>query len=77
MGQNLGWIQREELRRFMNNFLKSHWPAIAGVVGAVMPFMLPSINTYTSAHPHAALAVLLGVAVSLYYAQSPIKPKQP
>lgn len=55
------------------NWLKAHWPAVGAVIGAVLPFELPSIKAYIAANPHTFLAVLLAAVVAAYYQQSPLQ----
>lgn len=54
----------------------SHWSTYAGLIGTIISFETPSINSYISAHPHTAFAILLGAAVAAFHATSP-KDKQP
>lgn len=53
------------------NWLKSHWPTIAAALGGVLPFLLPSILAYVSAHPHTTVGVLLAAVVAAYNATAP------
>jgi hypothetical protein len=50
------------------SFLKSHWPAVASVMGFSYTFMKPAIDTYVTAHPHTALGVFFTCVVGAWYA---------
>lgn len=52
-------------------FLKKYWPTIAAALGAAMPFLLPSLLAYVSAHPHTAVGVLLAAVIAAYHASAP------
>ena len=56
------------------NYMKSlltHWTSIAAALAAVLPFLMPSLLAYISAHPHTTLAVFLGGAIAAYNATAP------
>lgn len=53
------------------NFLKKYWPTIAATLGGVIPFLIPSILAYVSAHPHTTVGVLLAAFVAAYHATAP------
>ena len=53
------------------NFLKKYWPTIAATLGGVIPFLIPSILAYVSAHPHTTVGVLLAAFIAAYHATAP------
>jgi hypothetical protein len=74
MPDDLNLIERMILRREVMNYVKSlltHWTSFAAVAAAVMPFMLPSLLAYISAHPHTTWGVLLGAVIAAYNATAP------
>lgn len=52
-------------------FLKKYWPHLIAILTVLEPFLEPSLKVYISAHPHAALAILLGAAIAMYHKTSP------
>lgn len=71
MKNDLNPIERTVLRHYTMNFLKAHWPTITAALGVLIPFEIPSINAYVSAHPHSTIGVLLSAVVTTYYMKSP------
>lgn len=65
-------VERIAERRFVMSFLKAHWPAISAVAGAVITFMLPSLQAFESAHDKTVVGVLCSCLIAAYYAQSPV-----
>lgn len=52
-------------------FLQKYWPTISAGAAAVLPFLMPSILAYISAHPHSTVGVLLAALVAAYHARAP------
>lgn len=52
-------------------FLKKYWPTITAALGAVIPFLMPSLLAYVQAHPHTAVGVLLAAVVAAYHSSAP------
>lgn len=52
-------------------FLKKYWPSITAAAGVAIPFLMPSLLAYVSAHPHTATGVLLGCVVAAYHSTAP------
>jgi len=71
MSQDLNWIQRKILEHEMTDFLKKYWPTITATLGTLIPFLMPSLLTYVSAHPHTALGVLFGCVIAAYHSTAP------
>lgn len=53
------------------NFFKKYWPTITAALGVAIPFLMPSLLAYVSAHPHTATGVLLGAFVAAYHSTAP------
>jgi hypothetical protein len=53
------------------DFLKKYWPTIVAAVGAAVPFLMPSLLAYVSAHPHTAVGVLLAAFIAAYHSTAP------
>ena len=69
--EDLNLIERMILRREAMNFFKKYWPTIAAGLGTAIPFLMPSLLTYVSAHPHTAVGVLLAAFVAAYHSTAP------
>lgn len=52
-------------------FFKKYWPTITAVLGSAVPFLMPSLLAYISAHPHTTLGVLLAAFVAAYHSTAP------
>ncbi len=52
-------------------FFKKYWPTITATLGAVIPFLMPSILEYVKVHPHTTVGVLLAAAVAAYHSTAP------
>lgn len=57
------------------NFLKAHGPAIFAATGAIVTFLLPSLQHVVSAEPKTAVGVLVSCILAAYYSQSPLSSK--
>jgi hypothetical protein len=62
-------LRREAMKYFQSLF--SHWSTYAGVFGAIIAFLTPSINAYIAAHPNATAGVLLAAVLAAYHASAP------
>ena len=54
----------------MNQF-KKYLPTILAASGAVIPFLMPSLLAYVSAHPHTTVGVLLAAFIAAYHSTAP------
>jgi hypothetical protein len=52
-------------------FLRAHWGNIMALFGAVISFLMPSIQAEVTSHPGTALAVFLGVVVVMFNSTAP------
>jgi hypothetical protein len=68
---DLNPIERFILRREAMQFLKKYWPTITAVLGAAVPFIMPSLLVYVQAHPHTTVGVLLAAVIAAYHTTAP------
>lgn len=54
----------------MKQFTK-YLPTILATAGAAIPFLMPSLLAYVSAHPHTTVGVLLAAFIAAYHSTAP------
>lgn len=70
------WIERLAIRRIEMNFLKKHWGSIAAIVGPLIGFLVPSINSYAGSHPKTLASAIALTGLAFYNSRAP-KDKAP
>jgi hypothetical protein len=69
------FLLRREAMKYLK-LLQSHWPTIAAIVVALLPFVRPEILDFVKLHPHTTIGVLLSALIAAYNHASPAQQAQ-